>query len=103
VGGCLPEADIGIPFTFGMAALIQSRLAPKSAHEAMVTARRWGGADALAAGIVDHIADEMSLRDKAIGLAAAQAGKATPAVGTIKMRMYAAVVDALRVGHIALG
>ncbi len=35
---CLPEADINIPFTPGMAALIQSRLAPQSAHESMVTA-----------------------------------------------------------------
>src|SRR3954464_435182 len=35
---CLPEADINIPFTVGMSALIQSRLAPQTAHEAMVTA-----------------------------------------------------------------
>ncbi|MFD8963281.1 enoyl-CoA hydratase-related protein, partial [Streptomyces anulatus] len=50
---CLPEADINIPFTPGMSALIQSRLAPRTAHEAMLTARRYGGADAAAAGIGD--------------------------------------------------
>lgn len=43
---CLPEADINIPFTPGMAALIQARLTPQAAHEAMVTARRFGGHDA---------------------------------------------------------
>ena len=30
--------DIGLPFTPGMSALIQSRLTPQTAHEAMVTA-----------------------------------------------------------------
>src|SRR3954463_14040178 len=55
---CLPEADINIPFTPGMSALIQARLTPQTAHEAMVTARRFGGGDALTAGIVDHAVTE---------------------------------------------
>lgn len=33
---CLPKADINIPFTPGMAALIQARLTPQTAHEAML-------------------------------------------------------------------
>ena len=37
---CLPEADIDIPFTRGMSALIQARLSPQAAHESMTTARR---------------------------------------------------------------
>src|SRR5581483_3951878 len=68
---CLPEADLAIPFSPGMSALIRSRLAAQVAHEAMVTARRYGGADALAAGIVDRTADEASLRAAAVELAAA--------------------------------
>jgi hypothetical protein len=40
---CLPEADIDLPFTPGMSALIQGRLTPRTAHEAMLTARRFGG------------------------------------------------------------
>src|SRR6185312_9837791 len=55
---CLPEADINIPFTPAMATLIQARLSKKTAHEAMVTARRYGGEDAAAAGIVDHAVGE---------------------------------------------
>jgi enoyl-CoA hydratase/carnithine racemase len=50
---CLPEADIGLPFTPGMTALLQARLPAASAHEAMLTARRYGAHEALAAGIVD--------------------------------------------------
>ena len=92
---CLPEADIGLPFTPGMSALIQARLTPRAAHEAMITARRYGGADAAAAGIVDQAVDEAVVRSAAIETAAAQAAKAGPALGTIKARMYAAVITSL--------
>ncbi|MFE9686934.1 enoyl-CoA hydratase-related protein [Streptomyces sp. NPDC006285] len=93
---CLPEADINIPFTPGMSALIQSRVTPRTAHEAMVTARRYGGDDALAAGLVDQAVPEDAVRAKAIELARAQAAKAGPTLGTIKSRMYAPVLDLLR-------
>ena len=93
---CLPEADIGLPFTVGMSALIQARLAPQTAHESMTTARRYGGEDARAAGIVEHAVAEDAVRDTAVELAAALTGKAGPTLGTIKARMYAPVLDALR-------
>ncbi|MFF3935677.1 enoyl-CoA hydratase-related protein [Streptomyces phaeofaciens] len=93
---CLPEADINIPFTPGMSALIQARLAPRTAHEAMVTARRYGGQDALAAGIVDHAAAEDAVRATAVELAGAQAGRAGDTLRTIKSRMYAPVLTVLR-------
>lgn len=93
---CLPEADIDIPFSRGMSALIQARLTPQTAHEAMTTARRYGGADALAAGIVDRAVAEGEVRATAVDLAAAQAGKAGPVLGTIKTRMYAAALATLR-------
>ena len=99
---CLPEAEINIPFSVGMSALIQSRLTPQTAHEAMVTARRYGGHDALAAGLVDRTADEDSVRTAAIEIARAHAAKAGPTLGTIKARMYAAVLDALREKDIPL-
>ena len=92
---CLPEADIGLPFTPGMSGLIQARLTPRAAHEAMITARRYGGLDAAAAGIVDQAVDEAVVRSAAIETAAAQAAKAGPSLGTIKARMYAAVIATL--------
>jgi len=93
---CLPEADIGLPFTRGMSALIQTRLAPQTAHEAMVTARRYGGQDAAAAGVVDSAVPEDAVRSTALQLAAAQAGKAGTTLATIKARLYAPVLDLLR-------
>jgi enoyl-CoA hydratase/carnithine racemase len=93
---CLPEADINIAFTPGMSALIQARLAPQVAHEAMTTARRYGGHDALAAAIVDRAEAEEAVQPTATALAAAQAGKAGSVLGTIKTTMYAPVLAALR-------
>jgi enoyl-CoA hydratase/carnithine racemase len=100
---CLPEADINIPFTPGMSALIQARLTPRAAHEAMTTARRYGGRDALAAAIVDHAVDEDAVRSTAVEIATAQVGKAGPTLGTIKSRMYAPALEALRDKDTPLG
>lgn len=86
---CLPEADLGIPFSPGMSALVQARLAPPIAHEAMVTARRWGGLAAVGAGFAAAAVAEDAVRETAIGLAAAQTSKARPALAAIKRTMYA--------------
>ncbi|MGW0590351.1 enoyl-CoA hydratase-related protein [Streptosporangium sp. NPDC002607] len=93
---CLPEADINIPFTPGMSALIQARLAPQTAHEAMTTARRYGGHDALAAAIVDRAVDEDAVRQTAMEIARAQTAKSGPTLGTIKARMYGPAMERLR-------
>lgn len=87
---CLPEADINIPFTVGMSALIQAKLTPQAATESMVTARRFGGHDALEAGLVDEVADEDSLLAAAIDRARPHAAKHGPTMAIIKQRMYAA-------------
>jgi enoyl-CoA hydratase/carnithine racemase len=92
---CLPEADINIPFSVGMGALIQSRLTPQTAHEAMVTARRFGGIDAYARQIVDEAVPEPEVRARAVELAQQHATKAGATLQTIKTRMYASVLAAL--------
>ncbi|MET9124223.1 enoyl-CoA hydratase-related protein [Streptomyces sp. NPDC004528] len=93
---CLPEADIDMPFSPGMSALIQSRLAPRTAHEAMITARRYGGSDAEAAGIVDRAVAEDAVRSAAVEIAGAQVGKAGVTLGTIKARLYGPALATLR-------
>jgi enoyl-CoA hydratase/carnithine racemase len=93
---CLPEVDINIPFTRGMSALIQGRLSKKTAHEAMTTGRRYGGAEALNAGLVDAVAHEDDVLSSAIEMASALTEKAGPTLGTIKARMYADALAALR-------
>ncbi len=93
---CLPEADIDIPFTPGMSALIQAKLAPVSAHEAMVTARRYGGHDAVEARIVHRAEAEADVRTTAVEVARTHATKPGGTLGAIKERMYASTVATLR-------
>ncbi|WP_218917340.1 enoyl-CoA hydratase-related protein [Luteipulveratus mongoliensis] len=92
---CLPEASLRMPFTPGMSALIRSRLTPQTAHRAMVTGQRYGGADAAAAGIVDYAVDEDDVLPAALGLAAGHQQLAGDNLGAIKAEMYAPVVAAL--------
>ena len=93
---CLPEVDINIPFTRPMAALIQNRLTPQTAHEAMLTGRRYGGTEAEAAGIVDRATSEDAVRSTAVEIAQTQTGKAGDILATIKARMYTTTVALLR-------
>lgn len=93
---CLPEADINIPFLPGMSALIQAKLTPAAATDVMLTARRYGGQDAMAAGLVTATAVEGEVLSAAIAQAAPLAGKDPSTLGTIKQRMYAEVVRTLR-------
>lgn len=92
---CLPEADLQIPFTEGMDALIRARLTPQSAHVTMVTSQRYGGLDARDMGIADFVADEPTLMPTAMELASALAAKDSATIGAIKERMYRDVVAKL--------
>lgn len=94
---CLPETDLGLSFTPGMAALIRARLAPQVAHEAMVTSRRYGGTEAVATGIVDSAVAADEVREHALSLAAQLTTKAGDGLGATKARMYAAALGLL--GH----
>ncbi len=101
---CLPEVDLGIPFTPGMSALVQARLTPQVAHEAMTTARRYGGTDAAAAGLVDVAVPEADVLPVALERARALAAKAGPTLATIRSRMYGPVLEALlRRGDFTVG
>ena len=92
---CLPEIDLGLPFTWGMTALLRARLSSSVAHEAMVTGRRYGGVDALAAGIVDEALSADEVLAHALAHAERLAPKAGDAMGAIKARLYADVVRQL--------
>ncbi|GAA2407619.1 enoyl-CoA hydratase-related protein [Actinomadura vinacea] len=93
---CLPEVDLGMSFSPGMFALIQARLSPAVAHEAMVTGRRYTAEQARAAGIAAETADEAGVLPAAVGLAAPLAGKNGTAMGRIRTGMYGPVLAALR-------
>ncbi|GAA1577200.1 enoyl-CoA hydratase/isomerase family protein [Actinomadura kijaniata] len=93
---CLPEVDLGMSFTPGMSALIQSRLTPAVAHEAMVTGRRYTAEQAQAAGIVRLTAAEADVLPTAVRTAAELAPKDGKVVGKIRSDMYRATIEALR-------
>lgn len=92
---CFPEVDINIPFTPGMSALIQAKLTPRAAVDAMTTGRRFTGPDALEAGMVDGTAEEAELLTTAVSRAAALVGKDPTTLGAIKSTMFADAVGDL--------
>ncbi len=89
---CLPEVDLGMPFTDGMNALIPARIPPMTAHEAMVTGRRYTGAEALAAGIVNELASDDQVLLRAIEVAQSLASKAGPNLAGIRTHLHAHVI-----------
>jgi enoyl-CoA hydratase/carnithine racemase len=92
---CLPEVDIKIPFTQSMDALITSRLNRATAHEVMVTGKRYGGYDAMAKGIVHQAVGEAEVLTQAVAIAEEAGGKDRLVLRTIKERMYGEVIDLL--------
>jgi len=93
---CLPEVDLGIPFTPGMSSLIQSKLSPDAAIEAMVTGKRFGGLDAALVGIVETALDEEQLPVVATTKAEALAEKAGPTLAKIRSEMFRSTIDSLK-------
>ncbi|MBF6222878.1 enoyl-CoA hydratase/isomerase family protein [Nocardia abscessus] len=93
---CFPEVDINIPFTPGMAALIQAKLSSQAAVTAMTTGHRFGGPDALAAGLVDATASEDELLTTAVDRLTPIVGKNPATLAAIKTTMYGTVTAALR-------
>lgn len=92
---CLPEVDIRIPFTPGMAALIQAKLTPQAAVASMTTGRRFGGDDAERLGLVDAVAAEGVVTPAAVDLLRPLDGKDPGTLGAIKQTMFGPAVHAL--------
>ena len=96
---CFPEVDIRIPFTPGMAALIQAKLTPQAAVASMTTGRRFGGEDAGSLGIVDAIAGEGAVATAAVDLLRPLNGKDQGTLGAIKQTMFGHATQTLLVSQ----
>ena len=72
---CMNEADIGLPLDHKLAAILFNRLPRATAIEAMLTARRFDAPSALAAGIVEAVAPEEAVLERAVERARAIAEK----------------------------
>ncbi|BBH17280.1 putative enoyl-coa hydratase/isomerase family protein [Nocardioides baekrokdamisoli] len=92
---CFPEADIRIPFTPGMAALIQAKVSPRTALDSMSTGHRYGGAEAEAVGIVDDVAAEADLVASALARVVPLGDKDPATIAAIKAQMYDVAVARL--------
>lgn len=92
---CFPEVDIHIPFTPGMAALIQAKLTPQAAIASMTTGRRFGGPDARQHGLVDATAREGAVTLTATELLRPIGQKDQGTLGAIKQVMFGTAVTAL--------
>ncbi|MBD0863815.1 enoyl-CoA hydratase/isomerase family protein [Gordonia sp. zg691] len=91
----LPEAALNMPFTRGMATLLRTRLNDRAVTEAMYSSRRYGAADAVAAGIVDEAVDAEQLTARAAALAAARTATVGPNLALIKRGLRGPLLDDL--------
>lgn len=95
---CLPEVDLGMPLAPGMTALIRARLSAATAHEAIITGRRYGAEECLAVGVVDEVVPEDEVVRHAVVRALAHTGKDRRAIGVLKQGLYADVLPILEAG-----
>lgn len=92
---CLPEIDIGIPFSPGMDSLIRAKLPQPTAHIAMVTGHRFTAEQALDGHVVNLAVPEDEVLERAVEIAADHAGKSPSILAEIKGRMYRDTVSLL--------
>lgn len=92
---CMPEADLGLPLTPEYVSLLQTRLPARTLHEALVTGKRYGGRDALDAGIVQEVASEDDVLPAAVAIAASLAGKDRRTLAEHKRLLYGDAISLL--------
>jgi Delta3-Delta2-enoyl-CoA isomerase len=92
---CMPEADLGLPLTAEYVSLLTARLPGRTIHEALVTGRRYGGPDALAAGIVQQVAAEDQVVPQAVKIATELAGKDRRTLTEHKRLLYGEAISTL--------
>jgi Delta3-Delta2-enoyl-CoA isomerase len=93
---CFPGVNIGAAYSPGTVHMVGARLPSKAFHEALTTGRRYGGGQAIELGLVDEIAEQDDLLDRAIERASALTGTRGDSLGQIKATMYARELEGLR-------
>lgn len=92
---CFPGVTLGANYAAASVEMIRSRLSAQLAHHVLVTGQRYSGPDALAAGLVDAIADEHQLLPTAIEHAHSLAPTAGPVLAHIKTCLHHTAAQAL--------
>jgi len=96
---CLPEIDLGMPLQPGMNALLKHKLAEPAYREALLTGKRYGGAQAVARGLVDFCANNDELPALAQEAIVALADKDRATYGILKTGLYAEIVEVIKTHH----
>lgn len=92
---CLPEVALRMPFPAGMQALVVARLPRVVAHEAMITARRFGAEEAMAKSIVEAVASRPRLVGAAVEQVRPLAEHAGANLAGVRTKLHADVLTAL--------
>lgn len=92
---CLPEADLGLPLTDQMFALLDAKLPKRSAQEAILTAHRYGGADAARLGLVHEAVADDQVLPRAVAVATELAGKDRRVTAVHKQQLFGAALEVL--------
>ncbi len=95
---CLPEIDLGMPLTEGMTALIKSKLPTATHHEAIVTGRRYGGADAVTERIVHRATPESEILPTALEIVRPLSQKDPATLRVLKQGLYPQTLEKLTSG-----
>jgi len=91
---CLPEVDLGLPLTPAMFAVVEAHMPRPALHDSCLSGRRYSGPEARAAGIVDEVAAEADVLDRAVARAAELAGKNREVIREHKRLLYGDAITA---------
>lgn len=91
---CLPEADLALPLTPGMNAVVTAKLPRATAHEAVVSGARYGGEEAARLGIVHEAVPEADVLARAVERVRPLAGKDRATLAALKRGLYRAEMAA---------
>ncbi len=92
---CLPEIDLRMRFNRFQLALVMGKLSRPTAHEAVLSGRRYDGATSLTSGIVDAVSAPDELVSTATAISANRVGKDRAITTTLKGDMYAGMLSTL--------
>ena len=92
---CVSEVDVGVPIPEAMMGILQGKLTPNVARDAMLTGKRYVADEAINAGIADGKASQETLLTEAITLAGQLATKEPGIFKTLKQRWFGPMAQAL--------
>jgi len=87
---CANEIELGMSIPEPELALFRHKLSMSAFHQTVILAKRWGGQEALDAGVVQQLAGADELRDTAVQTAAglARLARHRDVMGWMKERLY---------------